>query len=260
MGKVNNSMDCLWWLSSLLALAIGVSLGLLGGGGSILTVPVLVYVVGQRPEAAMSTSLAVVGLNAVVGSLLRLRQGGVQWGAAALFGGAGILGAYAGSWFTHLLPGVVLLLLFAALMLVIAGLMLRPAHAPANQRVHTVHWQRALMAGLGVGVLTGFLGVGGGFLIVPALVLFGGLGMVEAVATSLPIIALNSAAGLAGHLSHGGLDWSVTVRFVVMGAVGVALGITLARRTSPTRLRQGFAWFVILVALYMLTRTGLQLL
>ena len=86
-------MDGLWWLSSLLALAIGVSLGLLGGGGSILTVPVLVYVVGQRPEAAMSTSLAVVGLNAVVGSLLRLRQGGVQWRAAALFGGAGILGA-----------------------------------------------------------------------------------------------------------------------------------------------------------------------
>jgi uncharacterized membrane protein YfcA len=122
-----------------------------------------------------------------------------------------------------------------------------------------VHSWQALAAGLGVGVLTGFLGVGGGFLIVPALVLFGGLGMVEAVGTSLPIIALNSAAGLVGHLAHGGLDWDVTLRFVALGALGVTLGVALARRTRPSRLRQGFAWFVIAVAVYMLARSGLQL-
>lgn len=122
-----------------------------------------------------------------------------------------------------------------------------------------VHAWQALLAGAGVGVLTGFLGVGGGFLIVPALVLFGGLGMAQAVGTSLPIIALNSAAGLAGHLSQGALDWPVTLRFVALGALGVAAGVALARRTTPSRLRQGFAWFVIVVAVYMLARSGLQI-
>ncbi len=252
-------MDIMWWLSSLLAVAIGVSLGWLGGGGSILTVPVLVYVVGQSPAAAVTTSLAVVGLNAVFGSWLRWRNGTVQWRSALIFGGVGILGATLGSQFTHLVPGVILLVLFALLMLVVAGLMLRSPKRPKVDQPIEPSWLKVGLAGLGVGILTGFLGVGGGFLIVPALVMLVGLGMGEAIATSLPIIALNSAAGLAGHLGQGGLDWSVTLRFVALGAVGMAVGITLARRTSPEGLRRAFAWFVIGVAVYMLLRSLPQL-
>lgn len=252
-------MDIMWWLSSLLAVAIGVSLGWLGGGGSILTVPVLVYVVGQSPAAAVTTSLAVVGLNAVFGSWLRWRNGTVQWRSALIFGGVGILGATLGSQFTHLVPGVILLVLFALLMLVVAGLMLRSPKRPKVDQPIEPSWLKVGLAGLGVGILTGFLGVGGGFLIVPALVMLVGLGMGEAIATSLPIIALNSAAGLAGHLGQGGLDWSVTLRFVALGAVGMAVGITLARRTSPEGLRRAFAWFVIGVAVCMLLRSLPQL-
>lgn len=250
-------MDSSWLLSSLLAVAIGLSLGLLGGGGSILTVPVLVFVMGMTPEAAVGTSLAVVGLNALVGTSLQTRRGNVNWRAAALFGGAGIAGAYLGSFFTHFVPGQVLLSLFALLMLVVAGMMLRPVRATVTK--HEPHWGTALAAGFGVGLLTGFLGVGGGFLIVPALVFFLGLGMPAAVATSLPIIALNSASGFVGHLARGPLDWSITVRFVALGAVGVFLGVALANRVPAYKLRTWFAWFVIAVAVYMLARTLLRI-
>lgn len=245
----------LFVVSSLLAVAIGLSLGLLGGGGSILTVPVLVYVVGQSPEAAVATSLAIVGLNALLGTWLQIRRGKVRLGQAALFGGAGMAGAYLGSFFTRLVPGVVLLLLFAGLMLVVALMMLRPVKGGKGTPHAPLSWHKVALAGLGVGVLTGFLGVGGGFLIVPALVLFVGLDMTEAVGTSLPIIALNSASGLLGHLAHGSLDWPILIRFVALGAVGVGVGVYFAQRVQPARLRQGFALFVIAVAVYMLARS-----
>jgi uncharacterized protein len=249
-------MDALWWLSSALAVVIGLLLGWLGGGGSILTVPVLVYVVGQSPAAAVTTSLVIVGINSAFGSWLRRHSGAIQWPMAGIFGGVGVVGAILGSRFTHLVSGETLLLLFAALMLVVAGLMLRPprSSAPAGEPIE-VRWFTVGLAGLGVGVLTGFLGVGGGFLIVPALVMLLGLSMIQAIATSLPIIAINSAAGLAGHLMQGGLDWGVVVRFVSLGGIGMLLGVALARRTSPTGLRRAFAWFVIGVALYILARS-----
>ncbi|MCW5882008.1 MAG: sulfite exporter TauE/SafE family protein [Anaerolineae bacterium] len=250
-------MDVSWLVSSLLAIAIGLSLGLLGGGGSILTVPALVFAVGMTPEAAVSTSLAVVGLNALLGTALQARRGNVNWRAAAFFGGAGIVGAYLGSFFTRFVPGTLLLVLFALLMLVVATMMLRPLRAGGSKPV--AHWGTALGAGFGVGLLTGFLGVGGGFLIVPALVLLVGLSMTSAVATSLPIIALNSASGFLGHLSQGPLDWGVTLRFVALGAVGVVIGVRLANRVPAYKLRAWFAWFVIAVALYMLARTLLPL-
>lgn len=250
-------MDVSWLISSLLAVAIGLSLGLLGGGGSILTVPALVFAVGMPPEVAVGTSLAVVGLNALLGTVLQARRGKVNWRAAAIFGGAGIVGAYLGSFFTHFVPGTLLLVLFALLMLVVAMMMLRPMHAGMAE--HTPHWGTALAAGFGVGLLTGFLGVGGGFLIVPALVLLVGLSMTSAVATSLPIIALNSASGFLGHLSQAPLDWAVTLRFVAFGAIGVVLGVRLANRVPAYKLRTWFAWFVIAVAIYMLTRILLPL-
>ncbi|MFN8499610.1 MAG: sulfite exporter TauE/SafE family protein [Anaerolineae bacterium] len=248
-------MDAMWWLSSAMAVAIGLSLGLLGGGGSILTVPVLVYLVGQSPEMAVGTSLAIVGMNALLGSWLHFRHGRVQLHAALIFGGLGILGAFVGSHFTALLPGPVLLLVFSMLMLVVAGLMLRPPRQPKHESRHVTNWPIVAGAGLGVGLLTGFLGVGGGFLIVPALVILVGLEMPIAVGTSLPIIAMNSASGLLGHLAQSPLNWPVTIQFVAFGAIGLVLGIVLIKRVSATQLRAYFAWLVIALAMYMLARS-----
>ncbi|MFN8470861.1 MAG: sulfite exporter TauE/SafE family protein [Anaerolineae bacterium] len=248
-------MDPMWWLSSAMAIAIGLSLGLLGGGGSILTVPVLVYLVGQSPEMAVGTSLAIVGMNALLGSWLHFRHGRVRLRSALIFGGLGILGALVGSRFTSLLPGPVLLIVFAILMLVVAGLMLRPPRRALHAAPHVTNWLVVALAGLGVGVLTGFLGVGGGFLIVPALVILVGLEMPIAVGTSLPIIAMNSASGLVGHIAQSPLNWFVTVQFVAFGAVGLGLGIVLIKRVSPMQLRAYFAWLVIALAIYMLARS-----
>jgi len=165
-----------------LSAGIGLSLGLVGGGGSIITVPVLVYVLGVDVHEAVGMSLAVVGVTILVGAALHRLRGAVRARTGVLFGGSGILGAFFGSRLTYLLSSRALLLTFAALMIVISILMLtrsqadldRAAGAPRNT-------PRAVLVGLVIGVLTGFLGVGGGFLIVPALVLFGGLGIKEAL-------------------------------------------------------------------------------
>jgi len=170
-------------LALILSGAIGVSLGLLGGGGSILAVPVLVYVAGVEARDSVAMSLAIVGSTSLVGSLLHGREGRLDLRVAALFGGAGILGAYFGAGLTHFVSGGTLLLLFAALMLVVAAAMLMRKDrgaAEAGER-HEGKLPYTLAAGLAVGVLTGFLGVGGGFLVVPALVLFAGLPMRLAV-------------------------------------------------------------------------------
>ena len=248
-------MNPMWWLSSVMAVAIGLALGLLGGGGSILTVPVLVYLVGQSPEMAVGTSLAIVGMNSLFGTWLHFRHGRVQLRAALIFGGVGIVGALIGSRFTRLLPGPMLLIVFAMLMLVVAALMLRPSRPKVHVTQHATNWLVVAGAGLGVGLLTGFLGVGGGFLIVPALVILVGLEMPIAVGTSLPIIAMNSASGLVGHLSQSPLNWLVTLQFIVFGAVGILLGVVLVKRVSPMQLRVYFAWFVIAIAIYMLARS-----
>ena len=164
---------------------IGLSLGLIGGGGSIITVPVLVYVLGVEAHAAVGMSLAVVGATSLVGSFLHYRRGTVRLKTGLTFGAAGIIGALVGSPLTRLLSTSALLMTFAMLMLVIAVLMLRRksntgiVEVESTQQVSNV-W-KALLAGFGVGILTGFIGVGGGFLIVPALVMFGGLDMTEAI-------------------------------------------------------------------------------
>ncbi len=182
-----------------LGFAIGGSLGLLGGGGSILTVPALVYVVGQSPQAAIATSLAIVGANSGLGAWFHFRQGTLKWKVALLFGLAGMVAAYPAAQLSRHLPGGLLLVTFAALMLVVGAVMLLRRESDTSG--HTPHgWLSILAGGLAVGAMTGLLGVGGGFLIVPALILLVGLPMKEAVGTSLAVIALNSASALAGHL------------------------------------------------------------
>ncbi len=234
---------------------VGLALGLVGGGGSILTVPILVYALGESVHLATGTSLAIVGANALIGAWDHARAGRVRLRTALIFGGAGIFGAFAGTYLNHLASGRIILLGFAVLMLAAAVAMARVRLGDRQGRATlTSVSPRVVGAGLAVGVLTGFFGVGGGFLIVPALVLVLGLPMRAAVGTSLLVIAINSAAALLGHL-HGGVDVGVTALFIVGGTVGSILGSRLSGRIDEGRLRLGFAGMVVLVALYIIGRT-----
>ncbi len=241
-------------LGLLLSAGIGLSLGLIGGGGSIITVPVLVYVLGVPVDRAIAMSLAVVGSTAFVGSLLHGRRGAVARRTGALFALSGVPTAYLGSLLTRMVSPPVLLLIFAALMLAVSAVLLTRKDPAPNARRHRPSLPRSVLSGLGVGFLTGFLGVGGGFLIVPALVLFGGLTMKEAIGTSLFVIAVNCAAGLLGHVTEGGLDVRLTVLVAALAVAGVLAGTALSHRFHPTWLRRIFAWFTVAVALFLIAR------
>jgi uncharacterized protein len=242
-------------LAPIFGALIGLSLGLMGGGGSILTVPILIYILGQDAQTAVATSLAIVGANAVIGTLMHARAGHVQIRQALVFGGVGMLGAYMAAGLAQLVSEAVLMVAFALLMLTIGGMMVRPLplRNPAEQPENPA-WRliKTILAGGGVGILTGFLGVGGGFLVVPALVLVLGMSMADAVGTSLLVIALNSAAGLAGHLQGGALDWTLIAIFVVTGIAGLSAGTKLSAIWSAQRLRRTFAGMVVTLAVVLL--------
>lgn len=237
-------------LALVLALVIGLSLGLLGGGGAIVTLPVLVYVAGIPTQQAVGMSMAVVGATSLIGGVVQYLRGHVHVQATLLFTLTGMAGAYVGAGLTHLLPSSVLLLLFACLMLVVGGVMLRGRRA--TEGTGACRPLRCLMIGAAVGVLTGFLGVGGGFLLVPMLVFFAGLEMRRAVGSSLAIIALNSIAGLVGQLRYTALDWVLTAGFLVVALIGMWLGLALAGRIPEHTLRKLFAGFVLAVACLLL--------
>jgi uncharacterized protein len=239
----------------LLSAAIGLSLGLIGGGGSIITMPVLVYVIGVDAHQAVGMSLAVVGLTSLISAGMHYRRGTLDLKAGANFGASGIFGAYFGSRLTYLVSPAALLLSFAALMLIIAVMMLvRKQSDKDAARPHERSAARAMLAGLVVGGLTGFLGVGGGFLVVPALVLFGGLTMKDTIGTSLLVITINCVAGLIGHLQYGGFDFRIAGLVTALAAGGAVVGTALSYRTSPAVLRNWFAVFVITVALFLVAK------
>ena len=254
-------------LDLILGFVIGLSLGLLGGGGSILTVPALVYLVGQSPQAAVTTSLAIVGANSAVGAVFHQQAGKsgrktFNWTVALIFGSAGMIVSYLAAGLSKHISPALIMVLFALLMLVIGGMMLlqHRKETPENESSDAPEQHNlwlTLASGAGVGLLTGILGVGGGFLIVPALVMLVGLPMSQAVGTSLAIIAANSFAGLLGHLlmaSHigGQFDLGVTVFFVAAGIIGTFAGSKLAHRLPAQRLRQLFAIFVIVLAIFLM--------
>lgn len=243
-------------LALVLSTLIGVSLGLLGGGGSILAVPVLVYVARIDVHAAIGMSLAVVGATALVGGLVHARAGRVDLRAAAFFGGAGMLGAPIGAQATHAVSPRVLMLLFAGLMVAVGALMLR-GRGPGGTGGSRPHPAAVPAAGFGVGLLTGFLGVGGGFLIVPALTLLVGLPIHVAVGTSLLVIAANSAAGVVGHLGRGEMPLGLAAAFTATAALGALGGVRLAGALDPGRLRRAFALFVVLVGLLLIAKNAL---
>ncbi|MFD7687561.1 sulfite exporter TauE/SafE family protein [Streptomyces sp. NPDC059781] len=229
-----------------LALLVGVSLGLLGGGGSILTVPLLVYVAGMDAKEAIATSLFVVGVTSAVGVINHARGGRVRWRTGVLFGTAGMAGAYTGGLIGGHIPDVVLLVAFAVMMIVTAAAMLRgrrdagPGRAPERLPVG-----RVLLDGAAVGLATGLVGAGGGFLVVPALALLGGLPMPVAIGTSLLVIAMKSAAGFAGYLATVQIDWGLTLAVTGFAVVGSLAGARLAGRVPAHVLSRLFAWFVL---------------
>jgi len=240
------------------ALALGLSLGFLGSGGSILAVPILVYLLGQPPKEAIAGSLAVVGIVALVGAIDAARRRAVAWRAVLLFGVAGVVGSAGGALLGSRSRGAVQLAAFGVVLLAAAGAMAlrRPLAVPAEGEHHRSA-PEMLLDGLIVGGLTGYLGVGGGFLIVPALVLLAGLPMSLATGTSLVIIALNCATGFATqlvlHPEYGGaLDLPTLGSIAAVGAVGSLAGRHLAGLFDDRMLRRLFAAALVLLALYVL--------
>ncbi|GAA2516475.1 sulfite exporter TauE/SafE family protein [Pilimelia columellifera] len=245
-------------LGLVLALAaagvIGLVLGGLGGGGSILTVPILVYLAGVDAKPAIAMSLIVVGVTAAVALIPHARAGRVAWRVGALFGSAGMVGAYLGGRVAAFIPANVLLVAFGIMTIATAWAMLRSRSTPSAEDGPAKRRPviKILLEGVAVGLVTGLVGAGGGFLVVPALVLLGGLSMPTAIGTSLLVIAMKSGAAFAGYLSTTTVDWPLTAAITALAVLGSFAGAKLAGRIDPKRLRQAFAWFVVVIGVGMI--------
>jgi len=272
-------------LASPLGFLIGLSLGALGGGGSILAVPALVYAAGQDPKAATTTSLVLVTITALIGIIPHWRAGHVRLAAGAVFGLAGIGGSLVGSAWNEAVDADVLLFAFSMLMLVAAYAMWRrlrkQAAAPAVRsagaaaatperletdppagtaiRLDVATAVKVVIAGSFIGLLTGFFGVGGGFVIVPALVLALGFSMPDAVGTSLLVIAVNSTVALTTRLPSGSVEWGTVIPFTIASLIGVFVGSRLASTRDPSFLQKWFVVLLVVVAIYTATSSLLAL-
>src|SRR5699024_9163280 len=222
-----------------LAVLVGLSLGLLGGGGSILVVPLLTYIGGLDPKEAIATSLFVVGATSLVSLLGHARKGNVQWRTGLIFGAAGMVGAFLGGLAGGYIPGTILMVAFAIMMIATAGAMIRG---------------RKARDGLAVGAATGLVGAGGGFLVVPALVLLAGLPMTAAVGTSLLVIAMKSFGGLGGYLTSVSLDWPLVAAVTAAAIAGSFVGVRLISVVPEKALRKGFGYFVLLMGAFVLSQ------
>ncbi len=244
-------MSIIFLLGLILSCLIGLSLGLIGGGGSILTVPILVYFLSVEPIEAVAISLVVVGLTSFFSSVLHYKNGNIALSSGLIFGISGIFGAFLGSPLTKLVPPTILMLIFAGLMFVVAISMIWRKQNSDDERIRKPNKIKAVMAGFGVGILTGFLGVGGGFLIVPALVFFGGLPMKKAIGTSLLVIAINCVAGFIGHLSQDFFDLKIAGIVSFLAILGAFFGTILSDKFSVANLQKSFAFLVLAVAVFL---------
>ncbi len=239
-----------------LSVVIGLSLGVLGGGGSILTVPILVYVAGFEAKEAIAASLFVVGVTSAVSVLSHAGGGRVMWRTGLIFGAAGMAGAFVGGLLGGHIPGQLLLIAFAVMMVATSIAMLRGRKRKTDDGAapvkHELPLGRVLLDGAVVGLVTGLVGAGGGFLVVPALALLGGLPMSVAVGTSLVVIAMKSFAGLAGYLTTVQLDWGITLGVTAAAIVGTLIGSKLAGRIPEAALRKAFGWFVLAMGTFVL--------
>jgi uncharacterized protein len=245
------------WLG---AFWIGIILGLFGSGGSIVTVPLLVYVVHQPEKVAIAGSLGIVGSIALASGAIAAVRKRVDWRSVVFFGPAGMVGTYGGVWLASLVSGGTQLLVFALVMVLAATFMLRtPATATQPQRRERPGATLAAQ-GLAVGSLTGFVGVGGGFLIVPALALLGGLPMHVAIGTSLVVITLTSLVGFVRYLNVLGqaglsVDWTIIAAFATAGLAGSLAGQIVGGRIPQARLKRMFAVFLLVAGAYITYRT-----
>lgn len=240
-----------------LAVVIGVLLGALGGGGSILTVPVLMYAAGFDPKQAIAMSLPVVALTSAVGALSHWRSGHVQLRPALVFGAVAMAGAYVGARIGTRVPASSQLILLGVVMIVAAVVMLRssaPIDAATGAPRGAPHPAWSAVIALGIGMLTGLIGIGGGFLFVPVLVLLADVPVHDAIGTSLVVIAMNAVAGLAGYIGAVTIPWTFVWAFAALASGGALLGVWVSRRTPPRLLQQAFAVLLLATAAVMLWR------
>ena len=244
-------------LGFVLAVLVGVALGFFGGGGSILTVPLLVYVFALDPKEAIASSLLVVALASISGAVQHWRVGNVRVGTALAFGTAGMAGAYLGGRAGAQIDGRILLLLFAAMMILTATAMWRGRRlGAATPTSPSRSAPRLVLQGLAVGSFTGLVGAGGGFLIVPALVLWAELSPHVAVGTSLFVIVMQTVAGFAGYATRVAVDYWLIARVAGAAVIGSWLGVRLASVVPPASLRRAFAAFVMAMGVLILVRQG----
>jgi uncharacterized protein len=242
-------------LTVALAAVVGVSLGMLGGGGSILAVPLLVYVAGLPAKEAIATSLLVVGATSAVAVLPHARAGRVRWRTGLIFGLAGMAGAYAGGRLAAYIPSTILLTAFALMMLATAVAMIRGRRTTKPKTMpHDLPIPHVIADGVVVGLVTGLVGAGGGFLVVPAVTLLGGLSMPVAVGTSLVVIAMKSFAGFAGYLHSTHIHWGLAAAVTASAVLGSLAGGRLASRIPEAALRRTFGWFVIAMGIFVLAQ------
>ena len=242
-----------------LGFVVGIVLGLLGGGGSILAVPIFLYVFRVAPEPAIAMSLAVVGMSAFVGFLGHWRQGSVNLRVGFPFGALAMVAAFFTARVSDRIPEVLQLSLFAIFAFTAAVVMLvdslRPARAATAEPRAVPHFTPILgLEAIGVGALTALIGAGGGFVIVPALVYLAGVPVREAVGSSLLIITLNALSGFAGYIGEVPIDWALVGSFTGVAAVGAVLGTRLNRRVPQVRIKQGFALLILTLGGYLVVR------
>jgi len=260
-------MEIVGYLASLI---IGISLGLIGGGGSILTVPVLVYLFGINPVLATAYSLFIVGTTSLVGCLPKSRDGMVNLKTATIFGIPSIIAVFATrKWIVPAIPNelftfnevvitksVMTMILFALLMAFASVSMIRDKNGEDVESTmpQKFNYPAIILEGLIVGTLTGLVGAGGGFLIIPALVLLSKLPMKQAVGTSLLIIAMKSLIGFLGDLSHTDMDWKLLITVTALAVAGIFIGNSLSRKLDAHKLKKGFGWFVLVMGIYIMIK------
>jgi uncharacterized membrane protein YfcA len=259
-------MEILGYIASLF---IGLSLGLIGGGGSILTVPVLVYLFGVDPVLATAYSLFIVGATSLVGAFPKYKNGDINLKTAIIFGIPSIIAVYATR--AYLVPNIpqhifqlgslevtkplMMMIVFAILMVFASVSMIRnKSNTTAEEGPQVFNYPMILLEGTIVGMLTGFVGAGGGFLIIPALVLFSKLPMKKAIGTSLLIIAVKSLIGFTGDLGKQQMDWTLLLSVTALAIAGIFAGNALSKKISADSLKKGFGWFVLVMGIYIIIK------
>jgi uncharacterized membrane protein YfcA len=250
-------------LALALATLIGLSLGLMGGGGSILTVPILVYVLKMDAKISIALSLAIVGATSLIGAYSHYKKGNVNVKVALIFGVVAMLGTNIGVELSVFMSGSTQLIIFAFVMLVASFFMFRGQKGLGNEQEEAEPEKMPIMLivleGIAVGVLTGIVGVGGGFLIVPALVLLGKVPMKKAVGTSLLVISMKSLSGFVGYIPKVDVPWDFLGIFVIFTAMGIIVGSRLVQYVSQQQLKKGFAIFLVVMGLFILYKNRAQL-